>query len=158
MEPITEIVSALATGATVAANGTATDVVKNGYARLKVLIVRKFADKPEVMKAVAQVERKPASESRRGALKEELQAARADEDDELLQLAMSFLNLLEKNGFQTGATYLATNIGSGAIAQGQGAVAAGAGGVAVGGNVEGGIIIGNNNQVISRTEKVDTDG
>ncbi len=147
MDPITLIVSALAA-----------DAVKNGYARLKALLVRKFADRPEVMNAIAQVERKPASESRRGLLKEELQAAGAGADDELRQQALSFLKVLEKNGFPTGVTYLAANIGSGAIAQGQGAVAAGAGGVAVGGNVEGAIIIGNNNQITSQTDRVDTGG
>ncbi len=150
MDPITLIVTALATGAAAAATDIATDVVKSGYARLKALIARKFADKPDVVNAVAQVEQKPNSESRKGMLKEELEAAGASEDDELIQQVKSFLDLLEKNGFSTGVTYTAANIGSGAIAQGQGAVAAGTGGVAVGGNVEGGIIIGNNNQVTSR--------
>ena len=47
---------------------------------------------------------------------------------------------------QKAAGVTIVNTGSGAVAI-QGGVAAGAGGVAVGGNVSGGIIMGNNNQV-----------
>jgi hypothetical protein len=158
MDSVALIVAALTTGAAAAADGAAPDIAKNGYAQLKALLVRKFAGRPELMNAVAQVERKPISENRRNALKEELQAAGASEDDELLQQAKLFLDLLEKNGIRTDVTYVATNLGSGAIAQGQGAVAAGAGGIAVSGNVEGGIIIGNNNQVTTYTDGVDTSG
>jgi len=105
MDPIALIVTALASGAAASATDIATDVVKNGYARLKALIARKFSDKPEVVNAVVQVEQKPSSESRKGMLKEELEAAGAGEDDELLQQVKLFLDLLEKNGFQTSATY-----------------------------------------------------
>jgi len=155
MDPVTLIVAALATGAAAAAQDAATDVVKNGYNGLKSLIARKFGSKPDVINAVMQVEKKPDSENRQGVLKEELQAAGADQDDELLQQVKSFLELLEKSGLQTGVTYTATNTGSGAIAQGQGAVAAGQGGIAVGGNVSGGIILGNNNQVTNRSGGID---
>jgi len=46
------------------------------------------------------------------------------------------------------------NTGSGAVAT-QGGVAAGAGGIAVGGNVSGGIILGNNNTVTNRSGGTD---
>ncbi len=152
MDPVTLIVTALVTGAAAAAKDVSVQAVKEGYAELKALIVSRFGHKADVANAVAQVEQKPDSESRQGVLREELQTAGADKDDELLQQVKLFLQVLEKNGIQTGLSYTATSIGSGAIAQGQGAVAAGAGGVAVGGNVEGGIIIGNNNQVTNRTD------
>jgi hypothetical protein len=143
MDPITLIVTALATGAVAAAKEVGGEAVRTAYNGLKALIVKKFGTKASVENAVAQIEQKPDSENRKGVLKEELETAGADKDEELLTQVRSFLTLLEKNGVQTGVSFTATNTGPGAIAQGQGAVAAGQGGVAVGGNVNGGIVMGN---------------
>ena len=91
--------------------------------------------------AVQKVEQKPDSKGRQETLKEELTAAGADKDEELLKQAQALLDLLKQHDAATLATYSATLTGSGAIAQGAGAVAAGARGVAVGGSVQGGITI-----------------
>lgn len=139
MDPITLIVTALATGAAAAIKDVGGKAVKDAYDGLKALIVRKFGAKAEVNTAIASVEKKPDSTSRKGVLEEELKVAGADRDEELLKQAEAFLALLQKSGAQSDISYTATNTGSGAIAQGQGSVAAGQNGVAVRGNVSGGI-------------------
>ncbi len=137
MDPITLIVTALVAGAALTAKGIGAQAVKDGYAGLKTLIVRKFGGQGDMQDAIEQVEKKPDSEGRKATLQEELLAAGADKDVELARQAQAFLDLLKQPG-----SYSATVTGSGAIAQGPGAVAAGAGGVAIGGNVDGDITLG----------------
>lgn len=139
MDPVTLIVAALAAGAAAAAKDVGGEAVKSAYSGLKALITKKFGARADVVTAVASIEQKPDSGNRRGVLQEELEAAGAGKDEELLEQVQALLALLEKNGAQTGVSYIATNTGSGAIAQGKGATAAGQGGIAVGGNVSGGI-------------------
>jgi hypothetical protein len=139
MEPITIIVTAVVAGAAVAAKDVAAQAVKDGYAALKALIVRRFGEKADVAGAIEGVEKKPDSKGRQETLKEELEAAGAGQDAELVRLAQTLLDLLKEQGLTTGPSYRTELHGSGAIAQGTGAVAAGAGGVAVGGSVQGGI-------------------
>lgn len=137
MDPLTLIVTALVAGAAAAAKEVGGEAVKNAYNGLKTLISGKFGAKANVEAAIASVEQKPDSDNRKGVLKEELEAAGADKDAELLKQAQALVELLEKNGVETGISYTATNAGSGAIAQGAGAIAAGQGGIAAGGNVSG---------------------
>ena len=143
MDPITLVVSALAAGAVAATKDVAAQAIKDAYAGLKSLVVRK-ANKPDVTDAVQKVEQKPDSEGHKLVLKEELAKVGADKDAEVLKQAQALLDLLKQHDAATLATYSATLTGSGAIAQGAGAVAAGAGGVAVGGNVGGGINVPGN--------------
>jgi hypothetical protein len=137
MDPITIIVTALVAGAAAAAKDAASQAVKDGYAGLKTLVVRKFGAESEVAGALEGVEKNPDSKGRQETLKEELAAAGADHDSELVGQAQALLDLLGEHGLAP--SYCAELRGSGAIAQGPGAVAAGAGGVAVGGSVQGGI-------------------
>jgi hypothetical protein len=139
MDPVTMIVTAVAAGAVVAARDVTAQVVKDGYTGFKALIVRKFGDKPDVLDAVEEVEKKPDSKGRQETLKEELAAAGAGRDADLVRQAQALLDLLKEHGLAGGTSYRAEVHGSGAVAQGPGAVAAGEGGIAVGGNVEGGI-------------------
>ena len=149
MDPATVVVTALVAGAVAAAKDVAAQAVKDGYAALKGLVVRKFGSKPDVADAVQKVEQKPDSKGRQETLKEGLTAAGADKDEELLKQAQALLDLLKQHDPATLATYSATLTGSGAIAQGTGAVAAGAGGVAVGGSVSGSTIVtGEDNTVV----------
>ncbi len=62
MEPVSLITGALAAGATAAAKDTASRAVKDAYAGLKALIVRKFSakEKPEGETALKKYEEKPA--------------------------------------------------------------------------------------------------
>jgi hypothetical protein len=138
MDPITLIVTAATAGAVAASKDVAAQAVKDGYAALKALIVRKFGQKVDV----AALEKDPDSKARQGVLKEELETAGAAQDAEVVQQAQALLDLLKQHGLEAGPSYQAELRGSGAIAQGPGAVAAGKGGVAVGGDVKGDVRVG----------------
>jgi hypothetical protein len=96
MDPITVIVTALSTGATVALTSTAEQAIKDAYAGLKGLLLRKFGKQGDTEKAVEDVERKPDSNGRKETLKEELTTAGAARDAELVGKATELLELLEK--------------------------------------------------------------
>jgi hypothetical protein len=148
MDPVTIIVTALVAGAAASLKDVAATAVKDGYAALKALLIRKFGGRSDVPDAIEQVEKRPDSESRQGMLKEELETAQAGQDAEVLEQARALLELLEQHGLMPATSYHAKLEGSGAIAQGPGAVAAGKRGVAIGGNVQGGVIVtGDNSQV-----------
>lgn len=137
MDPVTLIVAALATGAAAAAKDVGGDAVKSAFNGLKALIAKKFGGKPDVTEAVAKVEQKPESEGRKETLKEELQAAGADKDQELLAEVQKFLKLLEEKGVSTGVSQA---IGTASATASQGGTAVGA--LQVGGNA-GAVNIGN---------------
>lgn len=129
MDPITLIVTALAAGAAAAAKDVGGDAVKSAFNGLKALIAKRFGGKANVESAIASVEQKPDSDNRKGVLKEELEAAGVDKDEEVLKLVQSFLALLEKNGVQTGVSQSIGNVT--ATASGGGTAV---GAIQVGGN------------------------
>src|SRR5512136_480243 len=108
MDPISIIALALVAGAAASAKDVAAKAVKDGYAGLKALIVRKFGGKGDVQNAVEQMEKKPDSEARQGMVKEELQTVGADKDEEVLKLAQALVELLKQYDAQTVAAYRAT--------------------------------------------------
>jgi hypothetical protein len=147
------IVAAVVAGAVAATKDVAAQAVKDGYAGLKNLLVRKFGEKGNVASALAGVEKKPDSETWKAALKEELETAQAGQDSEVVQQAQTLLDLLKAHE----PSYHAELHGSGAIAQGERAVAAGERGVAVGGDVTGSTIVTGDSNVVGggggQTEK-----
>jgi hypothetical protein len=147
VDAISIIALALVAGAAASAKDVAAQAVKDGYAGLKALIVRKFGSKGDVQNAVEQMERKPESEARQDMVKEELQTAGADKDEDVLKQAQALIELLKQHGAPTVTTYSATLIGDGAIAQGPGAVAASKGGLVISGGVSGGTIITGNSKI-----------
>jgi len=140
MDPVTIIVAALVAGAAAAGKDVAAQAVKDGYAALKALIVRKFGSKADVADAVKAVEKKPASEGRKKTLQEELETAEAGQDAQVVQQAQALLDLLKEHGWPSAPTYHAQAGDDALIAQGPGAVVGGV--VAVGGDVEGGVHLG----------------
>jgi hypothetical protein len=86
MDPITVIVSAIAVGATTGFTETATTAVKDAYAGLKRLITDRYDDID-----LGPVERKPDSEGRRLTLREDLEAAGAQDDDDLVVAARELI-------------------------------------------------------------------
>lgn len=145
MEPIlTTILAALVAGAAAGSKDVAGKVVKDAYAGLKGLILRRFRGKSEVEDALEKVEKDAESEARRAFLKEELEKAGVEKDEEVLQRANALTDLLKEHGL-FGPSYQAMLKGDGAIAQGPGAVAAGKGGVLVRGNMKGNIMTGSGN-------------
>jgi len=91
MDPIsTAIAGALANlGAT---------AVKDAYAGLKALLVRKFGPESKVAKAVEEVEAKPESEPRKAVLAEELETAGAVKDEEIVRAAHTLATAVETHG------------------------------------------------------------
>jgi hypothetical protein len=137
MDPVTLIVTALAAGAAAAAKDVGGDAVKSAFNGLKNLIAQKFGGRPDVVEAVTKVEQKPESEGRKETLKEELQTAGADKDQELLAEVQKFLKLLEEKGVPTGVSQ---SIGTATATASGGGTAVGA--IQVGGDA-GNINIGN---------------
>jgi hypothetical protein len=91
MDPLTSIVTALAAGAAAALQSTVEQVVKDGYAALKGIIQRKYAQVN-----IDQLEANPSSKSRRGVVEEDLKAAGADTNAEVLQHAQIFLEVIQR--------------------------------------------------------------
>jgi hypothetical protein len=88
MDPVTAaIIAAITAGLTKVGE----QVIVDGYTALKSLLGRKFGSESKVVKAVDELEANPGSDSRKGVVKEEIAAAKADKDQELVQLAQSLL-------------------------------------------------------------------
>jgi len=92
MDPITTaILAALAAGAVSGATKVGEQVVSDAYAKLKELLGKKFGAKSKVVKAVKELEANPKSAARKEVVKEEVAAAKADQDKELLQAAQALI-------------------------------------------------------------------
>ena len=98
MDPLTSLVTALAAGGAAALQSTVEQGVKDGYAALKGLIRRKYA-----RVNLNQLEANPSSKSRRDVVEEELAAAGADKDAEVLQQAQVLLEAIQRHAPQAAA-------------------------------------------------------
>jgi hypothetical protein len=99
MDPLTSLVTALATGAAAALKSTVEQAVKDSYAALKKLIQRKYTQVQ-----VDQLEINPSSKNRRGVIEEELKVAGADTDVEVLQLAQALLDAIRSSTPETASS------------------------------------------------------
>lgn len=96
MEPITAaIIAALTAGAASDLTEAAKKAISDGYSGLKALINEKFVGKDDVTDAVEKLEAQPESPGRQQTLAEELKAANAAADPELLGAAHSLLELIK---------------------------------------------------------------
>lgn len=100
MEPVSLIVAALAAGAVAGAQGTATEVVKDAYAGLRVLVRQMLSGKPGGEVALEQDEVKP--EQWAGALEAELAQAGAGNDQVVVEAAQRLMTLLDAAGARAG--------------------------------------------------------
>ena len=96
MDPITTaILAAVTAGATTGVKKVGQQFVADAYAKLKELMGKKFGSKSKVLKAVKELEANPESAARKEVLKEEVAAAKADQDPELVKIAHSLLKGLK---------------------------------------------------------------
>ena len=92
MDPITTAIgAAIGAGAVSGATKLGELVVSDTYSKLKETLGKKFGSKSNVVKAVEELEANPKSTARKEVVEEEVAAAKADQDQELLQLAQSLL-------------------------------------------------------------------
>jgi hypothetical protein len=91
MDPISIVVSAVVAGASAALKDTTGMVIKDAYAGLKQFIFDRYR-----AVSVDLVEQEPTSQSRELVLKEDLQKAGADKDEELLRRAQALLDAIER--------------------------------------------------------------
>lgn len=98
MEPVTAIVTALALGAAAGLKDTAERAIKDGYAALKSLVQHKYAKVD-----LAQLEKAPESTARRAVVTEELEAAGAVRDQEILRQAQKLIDEITAQAPETAA-------------------------------------------------------
>jgi hypothetical protein len=92
MDPITAaIVAALSAGVMGGLTEASKTAITDAYSKLKMLLIKKFGSESEVIHAANEVEAKPDSAGRKVMLQEEIAAAKADQDQELLLLAQALL-------------------------------------------------------------------
>jgi hypothetical protein len=140
MDPITIIVTALVGGVAAGATSVAEEAVKEAYAGLKGLILRKFGGQRAVAQAVELVEEDPKAAGRKELLKGELEATDAAEDTEVLEAARNLLALLQP---ETAASSQQASADHGsAAATGRGGAQVGDSNIAVTGDIQGGVTIG----------------
>lgn len=102
MDPVTLIISALLSGVTASASDVAKAAVKDTYDLFISHLRKRIGSKEDALDALDKVEKKPESEARQEVLREELHDLNIDKDEELIQLAQTILQKLDKQGFQEG--------------------------------------------------------
>jgi hypothetical protein len=96
MDPITTaILAAIAAGAIAGATKVGEQVVVAAYGKLKELLTKKFGAKSKVVKAVKDLEANPKSTARKEVVKEEVVAAKADKDKDLIQAAQVLMKTVK---------------------------------------------------------------
>ncbi len=97
MDPITvAIVAALTAGVASGITDVGKKALVDGYEALKAALKRKFGADSKLAQAVAEVEANPASKGRPAVLNEEVVAAKADQDQELVSIAQALLEALQR--------------------------------------------------------------
>jgi hypothetical protein len=111
MEPITLILAALALGASTARQDEMSTAMRDAYARLQALVMKRFRHSAEAELVLARYESAPdVWEARLG---EELSAAAAESDVELVETAQALLGLADRAGARSGKYKLTISGGQG---------------------------------------------
>ena len=96
MDPVTAaVIAALSAGAASGVTDATKKAIVDGYEGLKALIKKKFGSNSEVAQSIDKLEAKPGSAGRRQTVAEELGAAKADTDQDLIRAAHSILELIK---------------------------------------------------------------
>lgn len=90
------IVTALLGGLAASAGKVASKAVEDAYGGLKGLLLRKLGAQSDAADAIAKLEAKPDSDGRKATVAEELAAAKAADDHELLDAARRLQAALEQ--------------------------------------------------------------
>ncbi len=139
MDPVTMIVSALAMGAIAGAPSVGAQAIKDAYAGLTTLIVRRFGNKPDAQKAVEDLEKKPESAGRKATAEEELKEAGAGDDAEIVAAAQTLMKALKDHGVAGAQSFTAHAEGGSTLVQGNDNSVATGGSVIAKGKVKGDI-------------------
>ena len=115
MDPVTLVVTALATGLITGVGEAAKTVVKDMYESLKARLIQKTEQNENARAALTAVEKSPESTARQDVLKEELAKLELEKDAELIQLAKSILEQLDPKGVQAGKYNIIIHNAQGAI-------------------------------------------
>jgi hypothetical protein len=99
IEPVSLIVTALASGASVALKDSAAEAIKSAYQDLKSLVSRKLNGPTKAEAALGHHENKP--ELHQQALGEELALAGAGSDEEIILAAKELVGLLDLHQMQS---------------------------------------------------------
>jgi len=111
MEPVTTVIlSALVAGAAAGVTEAGKKLVVDGYGALKAALTARFGADSELADAVAGLEKNPESDGRKQTLHEEIVAAKAQEDPELVELARTLLDQIESQ--PGGARHIQNAVGN----------------------------------------------
>lgn len=91
----TAIQAAIVSGISSGSTKVAKSVVVDAYNALKILIMKKLGQKNEVTKAISDLEAKPNSPGRKEILREEVTAAKLDQDKEIMASAKALIELIK---------------------------------------------------------------
>ena len=100
MDPITLIVTALAAGAASALQDGAASAVKDAYGRVKALVKKRLAGRPDGELVLARHEAAP--QTWQAPLAAELSTAGAEGDRDLLDAAQALMSLVDEAGSRSG--------------------------------------------------------
>ena len=95
MDPVTALLSALVAGAAAGVSEAGKKLVVDGYGALKAALSAKFGADSELAGALEGLEKNPGSQGRKQTLDEEIAAAKAHENPELVDLAQALLEQIE---------------------------------------------------------------
>jgi disulfide oxidoreductase YuzD len=95
------------------------DAIKDSYNALKSALKRKFGSNSGIVDAVEGLEKKPDSQDRQTTLQEEIENAKVNDDEEIVQLAQNLLHKLkDEPGGQQIINQTQINTASGNIVSG----------------------------------------
>lgn len=98
MEPvITTLLTAFVIGAAGGAAKTGEQAILDAYTALKHIITKSYSTATDLLESIVGLEKKPASQARRDAVMEELQAVGASDNEQLVKAAEAVISAAENS-------------------------------------------------------------